>query len=452
MESLRLAVNTQTPLLRFRDVSGTEYKFTTGGVTRMLLPLLKQWLADGTVADAEWVALAADDEARPVIEFEGVRLSFVALPEPEKSQYVIAKERMWELLNSGPGVPPPEGKISEDAWIGYDAYQARCAEAMREACERVGSPDLLYVHDFQQLGVAGAWRGRERVPAVFQLHTPYPSSLPREWDDHFVAGMSKYDAVVVSTRRYADNLRNAGLKTPIHVIRPFVDPRDSPPASSTQLERFRSQFHLRDADRVILNVGRMDPVKGQDHLIMALPAVLREVPDAHLVLVGNGSFSSSKTGGLGLSKGEQWRAAMEALARDLRVDARVTFTGHLGDEMLPAAYEASHVFCLPSTREGFGLAAIEAWLHARPVVVSDRAGVAELVQEGEDGLTLDCGDTEALAAALVVLLRDPDGARAMGRAGERTAAQATLPSGRLALERVFEEVLASGTAEVRTHA
>lgn len=447
MESLRLAVNTQTPLVRFRDASLKDYKLTTGGVTRMLLPLLKEWRADGSVADAEWVALAAEENASPLVEYDGVRLSFVGLPEDEKAHYAVAKERMWQLLNSGPGMPPPEGGISEEAWVGFDAYQARAAEALREASERVGSPDLLYVHDFQQLGVARAWRGPP-VASIFQLHTPYPSTLPDDWDAYFVARMKSYDAVIVSTRRYAENLRRAGYDGALHVIPPFVDPRDYERPERETVAQFRARFHVRDGDRVILNVGRMDPMKGQDRLIKAMPAVLREVPDARLVLVGNGSFSSSKKGGLGLSKGEQWRAALEALARDLRVDTRVTFTGHLGDDLIPAAYEACDIFCLPSTREGFGLAAIEAWLRSRPIVVSDRAGVSELVEEDVNGHALDCGDTDALAACLVRLLREPDHARVLGRAGATTAQQATLPRGRRSIEDVFDGVLAGRAREV----
>jgi glycosyltransferase involved in cell wall biosynthesis len=455
MESLRLAVSTQTPLIRFRDGSRTsgrtsvrlgdlrepdDYKFTTGGVTRMLLPLLRGWVRHRAAETADWVALAAG-EAAPRVDVDGVRLSFVRLRPSEQRAYAAAKERLWQLLNSGPAAPAG-AKPPPSAWDGFDLYQARSAEALQEAAPEA---DLLYVHDFQQLGVGDAWpprasASRARPPAVFQLHTPYPSTLPREWDAYFADRLSRYQAVVVSTRRYAENLRRAGMRAPLHVVPPFVDPRDYPDPAPGARDELRERFHLPEGDRVVLHVGRMDPMKGQDRLLKAMPALLRAVPDARLVLVGNGSFSSSKKGGLGLSKGQQWRAALEALARDLGVEGRVTFTGHLGDDLLPAAFDRCDVFCLPSTREGFGLAAIEAWLRGKPVVVSDRAGVAELV-DGENGLALDCGDGEALAAALASLLRDPDRARAMGRAGAKSAEIATLPAGARALERLFDAVL-----------
>ena len=450
-----MAVSSQTPLIRFRDEAGdlrgdirledlqeeVDYKFTTGGVTRMVFPLLRKWLDSGKVRDAEWVALAAGEEA-PRLTHKGVRLSFVGMSGDEKKGYALVKERMWALLNSNPSTPAPHGAegIPEDAWVAFDAYQARSAEALLAACQRMGGVDLLYVHDFQQVGVAEAWRG-PAVPKVFHLHTPFPSVLPPAWVDYLLARLHHYDAVIVSTRRYAENLRAAGLKTPVHVIPPFIDPDDQPQATPGSAARFRERFGLRPGDRVVLNVGRMDPMKGQDRLLKAMPALLKEVPEARLVLVGNGSFSSAKKGGLGLSKGAQWRSALEALAKDLGVSDRVVFTGHLEDEEIPAAYANCEVFCLPSTREGFGLAAIEAWRHEKPVIVSDRTGVAEFVEQGVSGLSVDCADPDALAQALLGLLRDPAKARRMGRAGLDASVEATLPVGARGLERLFGGLL-----------
>jgi glycosyltransferase involved in cell wall biosynthesis len=433
-----LAVNTQTPLVRFRGPG--DVRFTTGGVTRMLLPLLRAWRRDGVVREAEWIAMAASEEATS-LEEDGLRLSFVALAQDEKPGYALVKEKMWALLNSTPSAAEPHGEhgLPDDAWRAFDAYQRRSAEAIDDAAARMGGLDVAYVQDFQQLGVAEHLR--TRAPRVFHLHTPFPRALPPAWRDYVVGQLQRYDAVVASTRRYADNLRAAGLQKPVHVVRPFIDPLDHPPATAAEARAFRERFRVPETDRVVLNVGRMDPMKGQDRLIRAMPRLLERAPDARLVLVGNGSFSSSKKGGLGLSKGEQWRAALEALAADLGVAARVTFTGHLDDGLLPAAYASADAFCLPSTREGFGLAAIEAWSHGKPIVVSDWAGVAELVSEGENGFAIDCADPALLAATLAGLLKDPDAARRIGAAGRKASEEATLPSGRAALERVIGSVV-----------
>lgn len=455
---MRVALNTQTPLVRFRDdvaaaagdrpldLSGLvpldDYKFTTGGVVRMVFPLLKRWLGNGSLSDAEWVAMSAGEHA-PHLTHDGVSLSFVPLPAAEREGYAQVKERLWALLNSNPTTPVPFGSdgLPESAWRAFGAYQERSARTLERAARRMSGVDLLYVHDFQQLGVAGAWRGPD-APKVFHLHTPFPTGMPGEWVDYMLDQLHDFDAVVVSTQRYADNLRKAGLRTPLHVVHPFIDPSDYREAAAEDGAAFRARFGIATTDRVVLNVARMDPMKGQDRMIRALPRLLEEVPEARLLFVGNGSFSSSRKGGLGLSKGQQWRARLEALAAELGVTDRVTFTGHLDDEYLPAAYRASDAFCLPSTREGFGLAVVEAWRQALPVIVSDRAGVSELVTDGEDGRVVDCGDAETLARALVETLVRPEHARAMGEAGVGISELATLTTGQRALEGVFASVLA----------
>lgn len=449
---LRVAVNTQTPLIRFAEGAlqaaarledleeGSDFKMTTGGVTRMLLPLLRRWRREGVVADAEWVAMGSD--AHPGhLRHGDVTLSFVGMPPDEKAGYALAKERMWALLNSNPSTPDPHGAegVPDEAWAAFDAYQRRSARALEEATGRLGGLDLLYVHDFQQVAVARAWSGPD-VPKLFHLHTPFPSVLPAGWARWFVGHLRRYDAVVVSTDRYAANLRAAGLDVPIHVVHPFIDPEEFTPATPARVRELRERFGVAESDRVVLNVGRMDPMKGQDRLLRAMPRLLRRVPDARLVLVGNGSFSSSRKGGLGLDKGQRWRARLERLADQLRVAERVTFTGHLGDDLLAAAYDVCDVFALPSTREGFGLAAIEAWRHEKPVVVSDRAGVSELVEEGVDGRVVDCARAGALADVLADLLASP--ARAdMGAMGRRKSDAATLPVGATSLERVVDSIL-----------
>lgn len=448
--TFRLAVNTQTPLVRLRQDSlltldhvhlddlapEQDYKLTAGGVTRMLLPMLRRGLTTGRLAAAEWVALGGGPNHPSIRMPEGFTLRFVGVDPGTRRGYARAKEHAWALLNS---MRPPEDTLPDSAWTAFLQYQRLSARELERSVVRMGGADTLYVHDFQQMGVAGEWAGA-RIPRVFHLHTPFPDTMPAEWKSRIVDSLDRYDAVVCSTRRYATNLVNAGLKTPLHIIPPFIDPSEYHEPSQEAVAAFRRAFGLSAEEPMVLHVGRMDPMKGQDRLVRMMPRLLEEVPNARLVLVGNGSFSSSKNGGLGLSKGQKWRQSLEALCDELGVRERVTFTGHLDDDGIQAALTACDAFVLPSTREGFGLAAVEAWRYRKPVVVSKAAGVADIFEDRVNGVIADCADPQRLAREVADILATPQLAQRLGEQGFEASHVATLPEGEARLHRLFADL------------
>jgi glycosyltransferase involved in cell wall biosynthesis len=124
----------------------------------------------------------------------------------------------------------------------------------------------------------------------------------------------------------------------------------------------------------VIFTGRLIREKNVDVLLRALVPVREEIPDLRALIVGDGPE----------------RPALEALARDLGLP--VTFAGFLPDyDSVIAAMKASRVFVLPSTREGFGIAALEAMACGLPVVTADHPGNAarDLVVEGVNGFC--CG-------------------------------------------------------------
>lgn len=97
----------------------------------------------------------------------------------------------------------------------------------------------------------------------------------------------------------------------------------------------------------------MDPVKSQDVAIRAL-ARMRRAGNHRLLMTGNGSFSSSRSGGLGRDKGAVWKGHLKEEATNLGVEDKIVFMGHASDEDLRAAYRLAHAVILPSRIEGFG--------------------------------------------------------------------------------------------------
>ena len=181
-------------------------------------------------------------------------------------------------------------------------------------------------------------------------------------------------------------------------------------------------------DDVILIVARMDPMKGQDRAIRAFASIASKYPHIKLVLVGNGSFSSSGQG-LGLPKSEKWRAELEDLSTRLGVRDRIIFAGHLIQRELDAMYERSEFTILPSIKEGFGLVVIESWLHRKACLVTERAGVAELINEGKNGLLVDPEATSTFGKKIRRLLDDREMARLIGQRGYRTSRLCSIGAG-----------------------
>lgn len=151
--------------------------------------------------------------------------------------------------------------------------------------------------------------------------------------------------------------------------------------------------------RQIAMVACLREEKRIDVLIKAAPEILARFPDAHFLIVGDGTC----------------REALVALTRRLGVNDRFSFLGHRDD--VPQILAQADVFVLPSRSEAFPNSIIEAMASGLPVVASNVGGIPELVEDGKTGHLVPPGDAKALAAALNGLLDDPHRSAEYGRAG-----------------------------------
>jgi glycosyltransferase involved in cell wall biosynthesis len=170
---------------------------------------------------------------------------------------------------------------------------------------------------------------------------------------------------------------------------------------------FRAAHGIGADRRIVLCVSRIDYQKNQIGLVEALAQVAAQVPQVHLVLLGPVTVAG-------------YRDRLVARIQELGLTDRVTLVPGLrpDDPLLPAAYQAAEVFCLPSLHEPFGIVILEAWAAGRPVVAARVGGIPSFTRDGEDILHAEPGDSASLAARLLQVLADPQLAGRIAAAGQ----------------------------------
>lgn len=455
---IKICINTQTPLVQFTErvprngssaegapvtdlanlSEGVDYQFSVGGLTRMVFPLVNRMLKDGTLEDAHWISLNPNGPA--TVKVGGITLHHVALEKDRLAGYGNTKEAIWGAVH---GITADDRETRDVFWSDdfseFEYYNRVSAELITKLDQKVDF-DLFYIHDFQQLPVGRLLHTLK--PKIFRWHIPFDQSMiPSQWRELLASYFNSYDMVIVSSTKYLNSLKSFGYNGRVRKIYPFIDPAEYSQPLRSEIAAACSKLGIVGDDDVILSVARMDPMKGQDRAIRATTLLVKDHPNLKMVFVGNGSFSGSGRG-LGLSKSAVWRSRLETLSKDLGVEKNVVFAGHLSQKDLDAMYERCSFTILPSVKEGFGLVVVESWLHSRASIVTNEAGVTELVQDGKNGMLVDPNNTEELASKMAIFLDNPEATRTMGEVGLSTSKQCSMEEGLKAETRALDELLA----------
>jgi glycosyltransferase involved in cell wall biosynthesis len=193
----------------------------------------------------------------------------------------------------------------------------------------------------------------------------------------------------------------------------------APIAAWTEEEQraFRAREGIPAGARVVLCVSNFYPYKGHADLVEAAALVAAAVPEVLFLLVGRDAGTVEHC---------------RNLARERSVDRNIRFLGGRSD--VPDLIRASDLFVHPSHEEGFSNAILEAMAGGKPVVAYDVGGNPEAVEDGETGLLVPLRGSEALADAMMCLLRDPELRTNMGEKGRERATE------HFSLERMVQEM------------
>ena len=171
-----------------------------------------------------------------------------------------------------------------------------------------------------------------------------------------------------------------------------VDVQEYAPCSHSQKSALRAELGVDENAYVIVFVGRLAPEKELRSLIGAFGHVARQFPQAKLVLIGDGPERSMLE---------------ESAGRDASIGSSIRFTGRLSADAVRKWLQASDVFALVSSQEGFPCSLVEAMSAGLPSVVSDIPANRQLIFSGENGFTAELKNEEALGSALTCLAADP---------------------------------------------
>jgi glycosyltransferase involved in cell wall biosynthesis len=179
----------------------------------------------------------------------------------------------------------------------------------------------------------------------------------------------------------------------------------SQPAAPGAGVEFRRRHHIPKDAPLVLFIGRKERYKGYIQLLDATELVWREFPETRFVFIGIQGWYST---------------FVDDFARYR--DERILDFENASAEVKRAALDACDVFTMPSIHESFGIPLLEAWSFDKPVVAGDIPTSREIVTHGVDGLCV-AQKGEAIAAAVLELLRDPELRARMGRAGRAKVAK-----------------------------
>lgn len=360
-------------------------------------------LFDEIVTDPSWLFAAgapATDTADPGIEY---RVVTDASGRPIVSLPVFRDDPTWHLSDAAIIVHAPDGdRVLRGFRSLYAAWLTAIADERRAAA---GDPDrmLVVILESRQIGEAMVdWDD----PRVRLVHTVHNSHLPAPHDDpdapvtgmwqRWLSTVDRYDAVLFPTAAQRDEIAaRFGDPGTLNVVPNTIELGAEPPGAAS-----------RDPLRVVM-LNRLAPQKRVDLAIRAWARVAAELPAARLDIYGEGPL----------------RDELQELIEELGVAASVTLRGSTSDR--DAIFDRSALFVTSTAFEGQGLSIAEALARGLPVVSTDvRYGPREAV--GDAGVMVPPGDVDALATAIVELLRD-DARRAELSSRARRAAAAFTP-------------------------
>ena len=295
--------------------------------------------------------------------------------------------------------------------------------------------DIIHLHDFRtfQSIVTHHYAKQYGIPYVLQAHGSLVTYFQkgtvkrifdRLWGYKILKDASK---VIALTKTEAEQYRSMGVsEEKIEIMPNGIDLSEFD--NLPERGEFRKKYSLNDDQKLILYLGRIHKTKGLDLLVKAFAELSMHLNNIELVIVG---------------PVDGYLPSLKKLIADLGISDKVLYTGLLyGEEKLKACVDAD-VYVLPSAYETFPVAVLEACACGTPVIITDRCGIADVI-DGQAGLVVPY-DKDQLADALSHMLSDDKMRRGFGERGKLLIQeQFAWPKITAQVESIYENCVSSG--------
>lgn len=277
--------------------------------------------------------------------------------------------------------------------------------------EHIKNFDAVHITSvFLSVSLLGAYYAKKyKKPFIisprgnFMKQTYGSKSLKKEVYTHLIETFALKSASAVHFTSEVEKRDYIETKLPskktIVIPNPFEDENPDPVRSNL----FCSKWGIKEDTEIVLFVGRLNWVKGFDTLIPAFAEVLKERPNAVLVIAGPDEAG--------------YGAKIKSQISNLKINEKVIFTGLISGKEKEAALRESNIFVLSSFSESFSMATVEAMAAGLPVVITKGVAISEEIKNADVGVVIE-KDQKLLAEAIIGLLENKSEAKKMGERGK----------------------------------
>jgi len=285
---------------------------------------------------------------------------------------------------------------------------------------RDGRFDILHLHGYSSANFGRLAARKLGIPAIVHEHAVL-KVLPHQFIIDRLLRSTTDIAVGVSKAVKDFMIRGRSIpEEKIRVIWNGVRLERYQDVPAEKVSAFRQRLQVPAEARLVGTVTCLREEKGNRYLIEAAAQLAKQHPQVYFVFVGDGPL----------------RQALQQQARDAGIGERVIFTGFVPD--IPPALAAFDVVAIPSLREGFGLAMVEAMAAGKPVVASNVGGLAEIAENEVSALLVPPADATALAQALERLLTDTGLAQRLAHQAREHSRKFSIEANVRELEALYE--------------